>query len=398
MSLMKRFLVSLPFLLSVASCGGFLPRSASEIHQAIWVTRFDYASEGDVREIIRNCAKGGFDTVLFQVRGNGTTFYPSRIEPWAAEFGWKSPGFDPLDVACDEAKLQGISLQAWVNAVPGWRGERPPENENQLFHKRPGWFCVDSHKRREPLRPNGYVMLNPCLPEVRAHVASICEEIASHYPVDGVHLDYIRFADRTAGPGGAAAPDYPYDDRTLELFRLATGKTPDEDPKAWYDWRTDQVTAMVREIRRRLTKLRRRCMLTAAVFPTPRRAHDVHQDWVGWLANGYVDAVFPMTYDSDNTRFQDRLRTQAAAAGSHPVIVGIGVYKHKTGPAQTLDQMTAVRAAGLQGYALFAYSSFYRSHATDVADAAAASRRRRRRERILPRIQSDRLLREPRPR
>ena len=52
--------------------------------RAVWITRFDYRSADDVRRAIADSARAGFNTVLFQVRGNASTFYPSELEPWAA--------------------------------------------------------------------------------------------------------------------------------------------------------------------------------------------------------------------------------------------------------------------------------------------------------------------------
>ncbi len=57
-------------------------------------------------------------------------------------------------------------------------------------------------------------------------------EIVKRYPVDGLHLDYIRFPNEwnSSYPKGAKVPDYPRDGRTLSLFRKATGQTPESAP------------------------------------------------------------------------------------------------------------------------------------------------------------------------
>ena len=377
--------IILCFLLLCSACS-FLPERARDIHQAIWVTRFDYGSEQDVREIVRNCARSGFDTVLFQVRGNGTVSYASKIEPWSEAFGFRNPGWDPLAVACDEARKQGLRLHAWVNALPGWRGDKVPSYEYQLYNTHPDWFLMDQFHERQPLRKNRYVLLNVCLPEVRAHIARVCEEIASRYPVDGIHLDYIRFAERDA----KSKSDYPYDNRSLEFYRQATGKNPDDDRESWDAWRMDQVTELVKEIKTRVHRVRRRTILTAAVFPTPKSARAVLQDWPSWLERRLVAAVFPMTYDDDDARFRERLAVQKAVAKG-PVIVGIGVYKHKD-PEQTLRQMKEVIASGEQGYALFSYASIFPSKANARAEPAEASVRLERRDAILPVLQGGRLL------
>jgi uncharacterized lipoprotein YddW (UPF0748 family) len=62
--------------------------------RGIWVTRMDYKTAEDVTAIMENCRQAGFNQVVFQVRGNGTVFYPSKIEPWAEQFDFRSPGFD----------------------------------------------------------------------------------------------------------------------------------------------------------------------------------------------------------------------------------------------------------------------------------------------------------------
>ena len=392
---MKRssLILSLLTCFVLGACSNFLARRAGDIKQAVWVTRWDYRNEAQVRDIVRNCAEAGFDTVLFQVRGNGTVLYASAIEPWAEEFGHKHPGFDPLFVACDEAKRQGIQIQAWVNIVPGWRGDKPPATEQHVFHTRPEWFVVDQFGKRQALEKNGYIHLNPCLPAVRRHVASLCAEIAGRYAVDGIHLDYIRFDDPSSDNR-----DYPYDEPTLELYRQATGRTPDQDREAWRQWRMEQISATVREIDEAVARAKRSCLVTAAVYPTPEKARTVHQDWPTWLSKGWVDAVFPMTYDVNDARFADRIEAQRKAADG-PVIVGIGAYKHsETGaPDQTLRQMRRVLEAGHQGFALFAYSSFFDSHRSaaivNTTEASAGKdRRRKMRERVLPALQSRRIL------
>jgi uncharacterized lipoprotein YddW (UPF0748 family) len=99
----------LPFLAAgllvpAAAFGSPAPAPATDEVRAIWVTRFEYQSEADVRTILANCAALGFNTILFQVRGQADAYYRSSIEPWAERLGGRDPGFDPLDVACRESK------------------------------------------------------------------------------------------------------------------------------------------------------------------------------------------------------------------------------------------------------------------------------------------------------
>ena len=345
------------WFLFVFMFSGCSSRQEVPIRKAIWVTRWDYKTEQDIVDLMENIDKAGFDTVLFQVRGNATVFYPSTLEPWAEEFGHQDPGFDPLEAACREARVRELNLHAWVNAVPGWRGTTPPPSTNpeQLWNSHPDWFLHSKSGERQSLQPNYYVALNPSYPEVRDHVAGICEEILKWYPeVAGIHLDYIRFLE------AGIETDYPRDPRSEELFTADTGlSSPDDDRPAWDDWRRDQVTEMVRVISERCRQERRDVLMTAAVYRTPRIAHDrVRQDWPNWLRRGHIDAVFPMQYDREIPRFESRVGECMDAARGYPIIMGLGTYLHED-PEITLAQEKSALLQGCQGVCHFAYSSFW---------------------------------------
>ena len=343
------------------------------IRKAIWVTRWDYKTEQDIVDLMENIDKAGFDTVLFQIRGNGTVFYPSNIEPWAEEFNHTDPGFDPLEAACREARVRDLKIHAWINAVPGWRGITPPPSTTpeQLWNSHPDWFLHSKDGERQPLQPNYYVALNPAYPEVRDHVSKICEEVLAWYPdIAGIHLDYIRFLE------SGVEKDYPRDSRSEQLFTAETGiESPDEDRRAWDLWRRDQVTETVRVISERCRKARRGVLMTAAVYRTPRIAHDrVSQDWPNWLRRGHIDAVFPMQYDREIPRFESRVAECMDAARGYPVIMGLGTYLHAE-PKVTLAQEQSALLQGCQGVSHFAYSAFWSTDPNSVETPLQKSRR-----------------------
>ena len=335
--------------------GAAAPRTTGPI-RAIWVTRWDYKNPADIAAVMDNCRSAGFNTILFQVRGAGTAFYRSRIEPWADELGGRDPGFDPLAVACREGHRRGLAVHAWVNVIPGFRGKKPPKSRRQLYNAHPDWFWHDARGRREPL--GWYNNLNPCLPEVRRYLVAVMREIAK-YPIDGIHMDYIRFPNEwnDAYPTGARVPDYPRDRRTLALFKRATGKTPDGAPKLWNRWRTDQITRLVRDIRRGVRKVNQHAVLTAAVGAFPEDAKRKHfQDARRWVAEGLVDALYPMNYAANMRTYQNGLAQWTAERRRVPIV--IGVYVDKRGPSLVAEQIDrAVRSHG--HFAGFAYNSLF---------------------------------------
>ncbi|MBN2447876.1 MAG: family 10 glycosylhydrolase [Phycisphaerae bacterium] len=316
-----------------------------------------YRHETDIETIMRNCAALGINTVLWQVRGEGTVAYRSAFEPWSATFDFRDPGFDPLAIAVREAHANGLRIEAWINVMPGWRGQKPPPIRTQLYYTHPEWFLYDADGRRQP-PDDFYAILNPCLPEVRQYLVDICAEIATNYDVDGLHLDYVRYAwDTTPGARGR----YPRDERTLSLYERETGLRPDADRAAWDRWRAAQVTRLVRQIRTMLGERRPDATLTAAVGRDPHRAFAEHlQDGATWLRLGLIDAAMPMAYTQDAAAFGKDIEAYRAAAAGGRVIPGIGLYRLDEAPALRA-QLERCRAWGGE-LALFSYESL---HAVD---------------------------------
>ncbi len=375
-------------LLLGTGCGG---RSTGPV-KAVWVTRFDYKTPQDVTRIMENCHRAGFNTVLFQVRGNATAFYPSRFEPWDDAFGGKNPGFDPLGIACKEARRRGLSLQAWVNVMPAWRGTKPPENPHQLYNKRPEWFWYDQQGKRQELS-GFYVSVNPCLPEVRKYLVDVFHDIVQRYDVDGLHLDYIRFPDEPPAIPKGSGIDYPRDERTLALYRQATGKHPDEDDMLWKRWRADQVTQLVSDIHQMMRRTRPRAVLSASLaarsITSGGLAH--FQDSKTWINRGLLDQVYVMNYTDDPKVYTERLNPWLPFDGKTQLVPGLW-FDNKISPEQgsraVNDEIQIARNA-TGDFCIFAYSSLFDSRDDQLTRQSTEDSRKRqtRREMVLPTIQ-----------
>jgi len=318
--------------------------------QALWLVRRAWRSPADIASVMQRCQEAGFNTVLFQVRGNATAYYESPYEPWDEEYRGKPPPFDPLAVACTEAHRRGMALHAWVNVMPAWHGDAPPADAHQLYNTHPEWFLQDQQGRRQPLSGRFYVSLNPCLPEVREYLVKVFTDIVRRYPVDGLHLDYVRIPLDEA-PGGS---DYPCDRRTLSLYAQATGKRPEQDRPSWNRWRTQQVTQLVWRLRIAMNHTRPGVRLTAACLPDIERARqDSFQDAPAWLMQSLVDLVFVMNYTDNLPAFQRRQSEWLRATGGAWIAPGISlsVPDRKTVKA-VADQVRQAQAWG-RGFCLF---------------------------------------------
>jgi len=346
---------------------------ASPEVRAIWVTRWDYRSKQDVQRAVRGAAALGLNRVFFQVRGRADAFYRSSYEPWAEELGGRDPGFDPLQVAIDEARAVGIDLDPWINVLPGWKGGRPPRSRQHVYHQHPEWFLVGRRGERYMLDKNRYTIINPCLPEVRSYLVKIVEDLASKYEFTGLHLDYVRFVARDPKRGR----DFPYDPRTVALFRKFSGGEPSSRPELWDDWRRRSVNTIVYRLSTAFRKVKPEGRVSIAAIKNFQRAREgLFQDVLTWRSRGWVDEVFPMTYAADYSTFTSEVRTILSAGGAHQVFPGIGVYLFSE--ASELEaQADFVRRMGSRGYALFALSNFYPTSSHESSDSARAKAKRR---------------------
>ncbi len=333
--------------------------------RAVWVVRQAFKSPEEIAALMERCAQAGMNTVLFQVRGNATSYYRSRLEPWSEQYDFKDPGFDPLEVACREAHRRGMALHAWVNVMPAWRGSQPPANARHLYHTKPDWFLYDQRGRRQPLG-DFYVSLNPCLPEARAHIVNVIADITARYPIDGVHLDYIRLPMESV-PRGV---DYPFDAPTLRHYRAATGKAPADDSAAWTRWRQEQVTRLVADIRRSVKAIKPAVRLSAACMHDFNEASSrFFQDGPAWLRANLLEALFVMNYTPDTTLYRQRQEQwlRIAPGTRTAVVPGIGVYMHNS-PNVTIAQLQLAEQWG-NGFALFSYGAMLEPGAGAGLDA-----------------------------
>jgi uncharacterized lipoprotein YddW (UPF0748 family) len=362
-----------------AFCVGALP-PAREI-RALWVTRGEFKSADDVKKVVANAAKLNFNLILFQVRGNGTVYYKSKIEPWAFELTskdpattGKDPGWDPLRVAIDEARRRGIELHAWINVFPAWRSQRfPPQDSKQLWWTRPDWFMHDAagermiprDRRANPKVEDWYSFLSPGVPAVQIYLAVLAEELVTNYDVGGVHYDYIRYpreireVKEQFKARAEKLGNWSYDPTSLERFTRETGVAqPDDDPEKWMQWRADQVTATVQKMGQLIRSARPQAIITAAVGADPADSRrGKAQSYVEWMDKRLVDGVFLMGYTDDPAKFEKQTRHALSHKPSKGFMsAGMGLT---AGPEIVIKEIETTRNLSLSGFAYFSYNKLF---------------------------------------
>ncbi len=342
--------------------------------RAIWVTRFDYKSPMDVSSIVVNCARAGFTDIFFQVRGNGTVFYPSRVEPWAFELHGKEvantgrdPGWNPLQMAAGWAKKYNVRLHAYINVLPGWRGTAsPPRAAGQLWTAHPDWFMVDSTGAK--MRPTSawYSFLNPAHQGVRRHLSQIAAELAQ-YDIAGLHLDYIRFPHdykSVAGEiykGASSAKLLAHSTFSFDPVSMAAmGRSASR--KEWDAFRRSSVSQVVKDLNRTFKAGRPQSVVSASVMADFADGYTkAYQDSRRWVSDRSVDWVVPMNYNAGlyDERLAGIRHALGGKAASRQLVVGINC----AGDVREIRrQIAAARQAGCRGFALFAYSYLFEGH------------------------------------
>jgi uncharacterized lipoprotein YddW (UPF0748 family) len=194
--------------------------------------------------------------------------------------------------------------------------------------------------------------LAPALPGVAAHLEDVVREIVRAYPVDGLHLDFIRY------PG----PSFDYSQAALEGFRRSSGGSdliagPSQGPAAWDAWRRDVLTALTARLADAARAERAGLVLSAAVAPDEAQAvNHKFQDWPAWVKGGVIAALCPMTYTPDSRLFTQQLEAMRERNGAgHLMWAGIGAYRLDV--AGIVEKVTLARRAGAQGVVLFSHES-----------------------------------------
>ncbi len=371
---------------AVGLAGAQAPPRAGEV-RALWVRSSSLTTPASVAAVVRTARAVGFNTLLAQVRARGEAYYASRVEPRAEGLGTEPSAFDPLATLLAEARRAGLRVHAWVNLNFVSSAVTLPASPEHVVYRHPEWLMVPRPLVREilsvdPASP-AYVgrlarwtraeldrveglYLSPIDPAVHHYLSEVVSDLVGRYPLDGVHLDYIRYPDdrfdysppALAAFRAAVAPELDPSERR-RLDRLAEADPlayPDSLPEAWSRFRRARLSALLMRLRTAVRLARPAAVVSAAVAPDVDEAFARRlQDWRVWLENGLVDAVCPMAYTDDPSTFTRQVGHARALAGPRAVWAGIGAFRL---PAPRVPAfIDFARAAGADGVAIFSYDS-----------------------------------------
>jgi uncharacterized lipoprotein YddW (UPF0748 family) len=356
--------------------------SAAEMRQearAFWVVRNRITSPEKIRHIVDTAKEYNFNTLIVQIHGRGDAYYHSKIDPRAEDLADQDPSFDPLAYTLELGHQAGLEVHAWINAIYTWSNPEPPVDKGHVVHRHPEWLMWDDEGRsvaeysRRDVAIKGIEgqYVDPSRDEVLDYLHSIYMEVATNYPVDGIHFDYIRY------PG----VHFGYSPEFCAQFQEQHGVDPrllSDEVKGyaaeghllanrpilhrwnyahyalWNKAKADRITKLVRRVSRSVKEFRPEIKVSAAVFPDPGTAYwRVSQDWRTWQAEGLVDIVCPMIYSGEPDVVAKRAAAALENADGNLVYAGLGAWRKE--PSQIVDEIQRIRKLGAHGVSLFAF-------------------------------------------
>ena len=270
---------------------------------------------GDWPRTFRELRRYGITDIFVNVAGAGFAHYPSRIlppAPGAPAAPAAKLGSDTLAPCLKAAAGTGIRVHAWFICFTATRGSAATLAD----FARKGWRLRSR---------NGQLTeyLDPSKPELCQYLLAALEELARRAPVQGVHLDFVRWYEGAKLPADAAR----------------------------------HVGRFVVQARARVKAARPAALFTAAVFGSyPSCVKSVGQDWGSWLDAGLIDWAVPMNYCENNATYATFLSRQCRTpAHARRIVSGIGVtaMESRLGVRQVIDQVKLARQAGAAGVAFF---------------------------------------------
>ena len=346
------------FLLLAFSLELFAQAPKEEV-RAVWLTTNHsldwpskpYRNSNDINiqqdeliDILDQLKAANFNVVFLQTRLRGDVIYNSNIEPVSSHIRtvvntWSK--YDPLAFAVAECHKRGLECHAWIVTYP-----LGPERINGRENNSP---TIRKNKDKISRFGNEFY-LDPGNPNTTTYLVSLIEEIVDKYDIDGIHMDYIRYPDKSE--------NFP-DNATYRLYGGGKNKS---------DWRRENINNFVYQVYDVVKSKKPWVQVSSSVAGMYNTLsnntqkhwtafHSVYQDPEDWLKKGKHDFIVPMMYFSDDLFFPF-LNDWKARSNERYIIPGLGVYqmdaKESNWQPQVIkEQVQSTRDHQLKGNAFY---------------------------------------------
>ncbi|MFC1550531.1 glycoside hydrolase family 10 protein [Candidatus Neomarinimicrobiota bacterium] len=323
----------------------------------LWIVRDALYTSESVSDIVRFAHENKYKHLFVQVRGRGDAYYNSNIV--VKNKNISDTSYDPLADIIDKAHAVGIQIHAWVNVYLLWTAPNIPTNRTHLMHTKPGWIDSQFKSNQIDISNNSIVYLAPHNSSVNTYLLNVFREILINYDVDGLHLDYLRYADENYGNNADAIKEYIKNDRqNPKYFYTNKDKGLQSNVSDWNQFKIDSISDLVKSIKMMMTHINPDFILSAAVKPNLAEAKSRYfQDWEFWLMNDYLDWVVLMNYAAEFSLFAnnvDYVRKNFGEIYKSRIIIGLGIYNQSVDDFS--QKVTYTYSSDINNLSIFSYN------------------------------------------
>lgn len=341
---------------------GYIPLDHVEVPldevRGVWLTNTDSKllhSRESIQKGFHKLRQLGFNTVYPVVWQRGFTLYPSSV---AASFIGESvmpnsayANRDMLAEVVDAAHEHQLRVIPWFEyglaAPPG----------SQLAQRQAALLTLDPtgnpiRTKRTDGKPDFFVWLNPCQPQVQQFLVELISDVITRYPVDGIQLD-----DHFGFP-----VELGYDPLTQDLYRQEHRGRPmpsqATNPQR-LRWMAKQMTALLRQIHRVVKT--QKGVISLSPNPLGFSKTNYSVDWQAWVQEALIDELVLQVYrDNLGSFIAEISKPEIFAVQSRiPTAIGIlsGIKTRSVSSSQMRQQLQEVRRRNLSGVAFFFYET-----------------------------------------
>jgi len=327
--------------LQIAQQGYRLPRNpegAIRETRAVWVSTSDIATAEGIDKVVERCTQARLNVLIPDILVRNGFFAKSDLMPLS---GQVEEGLDPLGRLIEKAHAAGLEVHPWFCVTYRDRHFR------EWFRKTRGADVTMVDKDGKPISLGADVHR----PEYRDFIVDLMVGVARDYPVDGIHLDYIR----TMGQCYCAKC-------RAEFAEQFGGPLPEASEEDWIRWQRQAIGEIVRRTAEGVRRVRPGASMSAAVFSSMHGGAVQGQDPAGWARQGWIDLILPMDYQMQTLQVRSNERQFLDALDEDDkLITGLSLYMRSGSdvmsrpPELVREQIELVRRLGIHGYCLFAF-------------------------------------------
>jgi len=306
---------------------GEKPVQTAEEIRGVWISYLEFQSifskyntEEQFRQYIKgmfeNMSNIGLNAAFVQVRAFSDAIYPSEYYPWSnviSKTEGVNPGFDPLKIIIEQAKLKNIEVHAWINPYR----IRPKDSKIALSNDNIAKLWSIDGSNRVISIPTG-IFFNPGSQDARNLIVNGVKELAVNYEIDGIHFDDYF---------------YPSDALDYDLYDyqkyLSNGGSLSQQ-----NWRRENNDKLVKAVYSAIKQIN--SDISFGISPQGNNDVNYNKEFIDvekWVKNtGYIDYICPQIYFGyQHSRYPYRtllLEWDEMVKGSNvELYAGIAAYK-----------------------------------------------------------------------